>query len=1031
MNVMSKLAIPVILTSMLTQHAWAEDATTHDVIVVGAGAAGMEAARVAAADGHSVLIIEAKDYIGGRVRTITVGQTRLEGGAEEHYPNYETTNAIQSHYGNNVYGAGYEGAEVYGLDGGSNTCWSEVNPTTEIACGNDIGGTDEIEDDFWKETCQGTEHIESWIAREYGSVPGDRLWHLYAASYFEGVYAGSPIHIGCQAQINAGYSWSLSENDIKAIVPYNLGYTDAMKTLYWDATLANAKVDHFLSTPVIKIEDLSDGDGDYVEVTTATGGVHTAWRVIVTVSIGVLQDEIIDFVPDLPTATVNAYNDMGFDDGFKIAMQFSRDENGDAFWESEGIVGWMAFPGTIGACWVPTNYKSGYSGEKDAILMCYPMGDNGTALNNTAIAAGGGAAGEAAVVAELLAQLDVMFPNQLGEASATYTGDNFVQNWGGDPYTSGVYSFETTTSWQNMGQNKATSRNTIRAPHYDDKLFFAGEGTNRGNGATVPGARQEGARAANEVDSSNMPNGLPPIKGPDETAPVVTLNGNTSISIYQYSTFTDQGATALDDRDGDISGSIVVNNSVNTNVPGTYTVTYTVSDAAGNSAVATRTVSVMMDTVAPVITLNGSDTLSIVQFTSFTDPGATASDNVDGNITSSIVVSGSVNADTLGTYELTYSVNDAAGNSDSATLTVTVSEYVDTVAPVITLIGNSSVNLDFDEAYVEQGATASDNDDGNITANIGITGTVNSGASGTYTINYSVYDAAGNEGTATRSVTVGPEPGVTLIPTKSVFAPGEAIGIEYTEGTGSNKDWIGLYPADNLPADGDGGSAEANLVGWKYTNGSAGTITNWDNYSALPEGDYVAILFSNDSYNFYGEKGYFSVGTVTGPDETAPVITLNGGSVTLDLNEAYVEAGATASDDTDGDISASIQISGSVDSSTVGTYTITYSVSDAAGNSASTTRSVTVNDGVVDPDTVIVGSVIYLQSKGRLVIIARSSDGTDVELTVEGYGVMDTIHPNKPDRYRMFLYLDQADVPSSVTVTSENGGTFTKNVTIK
>ena len=103
---MSKLAIPVILTSMLTQHAWAEDATTHDVIVVGAGAAGMEAARVAAADGHSVLIIEAKDYIGGRVRTITVGQTRLEGGAEEHYPNYETTNAIQSHSGNNVYGAG-------------------------------------------------------------------------------------------------------------------------------------------------------------------------------------------------------------------------------------------------------------------------------------------------------------------------------------------------------------------------------------------------------------------------------------------------------------------------------------------------------------------------------------------------------------------------------------------------------------------------------------------------------------------------------------------------------------------------------------------------------------------------------------------------------------------------------------------------------------------------------------------------------------------------------------------------------------
>ena len=1024
MSVKSKLAIPAILASLLTPYTWAEDATTHDVIVVGAGAAGMEAARVAAADGHSVLIIEAKDYIGGRVRSFTLGQTRLEGGAEEHYDNYQTTNDIKSQYGNNVYGPGYEGAEVYGLDGGSNTCWYGVNPSSEIACGNDIGGTFDIEDDFWKETCQGNENIESWIGREYGSVPGDRLWHLYAASYFEGVYAGSPSRLGCQTQINAGYSWTLSENDINIIVPYDLGYTDAMKTLYWDATLANAKVDHFLSTPVIKIEDLSDGDGDYVEVTTATGGVHTAWRVIVTVSIGVLQDEIIDFVPDLPTATVNAYNDMGFDDGFKIAMQFSRDENGDAFWESEGIVGWMAFPGTIGACWVPTNYKSGYPGEKDAIMMCYPMGDNGTALNNTAIAAGGGAAGEAAVVAELLAQLDVMFPNQLGEASATYTGDNFVQNWGGDPYTSGVYSFETTTSWKDMGQNKATSRNAIRAPHYDDKLFFAGEGTNRGNGATVPGARQEGARAASDVDSSDMPNGLPPIKGPDETAPVVTLNGNASISLYQFTTFADPGATALDNRDGDVSGSIVISGNVNTNIPGAYTLTYTVSDAAGNSASTTRTVNVIVDTVAPVITLNGSATLSIVQFTPFTDPGATASDNVDGDITGSIVVSGSVDVDTLGTYTLTYSVSDTTGNSDSATLTVTVSEYVDTVAPVITLIGNSSVMLDFDEAYVEAGATADDNDDGDITANIVTSGTVDSSTSGNYTITYTVYDAAGNSATATRSVTVGPEPGITLIPSQSVYAPGEAIVIEFTEGSGSNKDWIGVYPADKVPAEGDGNAAEADITLWSYTNGTAGTITNWQNSSILPVGNYVAILFSNDSYNFYGEFGYFSV--ANGPDVTAPVISLSGGSsISVVLNSTFTDPGATAIDNQDGDVSSSIQVSGSVNTSILGTYTLNYSVTDAAGNSATATRTVTVLD--VQPDTVTVKKAEF--KNGELKVEASSSDGISLTLTVVGFGVMPIVHSDH------FHYKESgfnaSDIPSQITVISSNGGTATLTVNFK
>ena len=59
------------------------------------------------------------------------------------------------------------------------------------------------------------------------------------------------------------------------------------------------------------------------------------------------------------------------------------------------------------------------------------------------------------------------------------------------------------------------------------------------------------------------------------------------------SVYTDQGATAEDNIDGDISGSIVVTNDVNTARPGTYTVTYNVSDFAGNPAAPiTRTVNV-------------------------------------------------------------------------------------------------------------------------------------------------------------------------------------------------------------------------------------------------------------------------------------------------------------------------------------------------------------------------------------------------------------------------------------------------------
>lgn len=84
-------------------------------------------------------------------------------------------------------------------------------------------------------------------------------------------------------------------------------------------------------------------------------------------------------------------------------------------------------------------------------------------------------------------------------------------------------------------------------------------------------------------------------KEKDETPPVITLIGDTLINVDKGTTYTDQGATAIDDVDGDISDQITVNNTVNTAEEGTYTVTYNVSDEAGNEAEeATRIVKVMI-----------------------------------------------------------------------------------------------------------------------------------------------------------------------------------------------------------------------------------------------------------------------------------------------------------------------------------------------------------------------------------------------------------------------------------------------------
>ncbi len=97
-------------------------------------------------------------------------------------------------------------------------------------------------------------------------------------------------------------------------------------------------------------------------------------------------------------------------------------------------------------------------------------------------------------------------------------------------------------------------------------------------------------------------------------------------------------------------------------------VLYTSSNAA---VWATGTSQSTADTTLPVITLVGSAGMNIVRGTTFNDPGATAADNVDGNITTRIVRTGSVNTGTTGAYTLRYDVRDAAGNA-AATVTRTV-----------------------------------------------------------------------------------------------------------------------------------------------------------------------------------------------------------------------------------------------------------------------------------------------------------------------------------------------------------------------
>src|SRR5210317_1762574 len=202
----------------------------------------------------------------------------------------------------------------------------------------------------------------------------------------------------------------------------------------------------------------------------------------------------------------------------------------------------------------------------------------------------------------------------------------------------------------------------------------------------------------------------------DTMVPVITLGGSESVTILVGESYTDAGATATDNYDGDLTEDIVVVNPVDTSAVDTYTITHYVSDAAGYAATeVTRTVNVV-DTTVPVITLVGSESVTIQVGETYTDAGATATDNYDGDLTEDIVVVNPVDTSAVDTYTITYKVLNAAGYAATeVTRTVNV---VDTTVPVITLVGSGCDKNKAGETYTDEGATATDNYDGDLTEDI-------------------------------------------------------------------------------------------------------------------------------------------------------------------------------------------------------------------------------------------------------------------------------------------------------------------------
>ncbi len=276
----------------------------------------------------------------------------------------------------------------------------------------------------------------------------------------------------------------------------------------------------------------------------------------------------------------------------------------------------------------------------------------------------------------------------------------------------------------------------------------------------------------------------------DTIKPVINLIGSASMSLDQGSVFTDPGATASDNKDGNISTKIVVSGSVNVNVPGSYRLDYNEQDAAGNSAnTVSRTVQVIAvvnDTLQADTELRTNDRLTsangshflvmqgdgnLVLYTSagraLWATGTNGSGAIrarfqgDGNLvlrTSSgaAVWSSKTSGSGATSLKVLNTGNVVLLNASGAVIWEAIpSAPVDTTRPVIRLNGASNEMISQGMTYRDPGATATDNVDGDITNRIVVSGSVNTNNPGTYTLRYNVSDAAGNAAaTVSRNVTV-------------------------------------------------------------------------------------------------------------------------------------------------------------------------------------------------------------------------------------------------------------------------------------
>ena len=417
-----------------------------NVIVIGAGISGLAAASTLKQQGANVIILEAKNYIGGRIKTNrSLGSPFEYGAGWIHGPSKENPiRNLADRSKSSLFVTDDDSCELLNLSGNdiNEKVWDEIEEIWEEII------YDEIDSDTEGSILDAINEYDSNI----WSDPNIR-WVFSAWTEFD---YGGPVH-----EISAGLIKEMSGFPTADVI-FKDGYDKIINLL--------AKNLQIQTDTIVKSVNYSSTNNITVSTTSKN---YECDYVICSVPLGVLKFNSIEFNPALPEYKQDSIENVGFGTVTKLALKFT-----DQFWDSD-VQYYYTVAKETGRWPVWMNYRT-FSKEK--ILMGLCMGEYAKKADLMSTEE---------LIEDGLKVLKNVWEDDVGEVQ------NVLRtSWLNDPFTKGAYSFPRVDNSEEDFENLAEP--------IDNKLFFCGEHTDLEYLATTHGALFTGIRAAKEVIKANL-----------------------------------------------------------------------------------------------------------------------------------------------------------------------------------------------------------------------------------------------------------------------------------------------------------------------------------------------------------------------------------------------------------------------------------------------------------------------------------------------------------------------------------------------